>query len=172
MKTAIYARTQAFSPERDKIQDQIDACMERADNVDVEIYKDYASGADPYRPELERMMKEIRTCRIQRVIVRDLSRLSRNILHLTEIMREMEECGCTILSVADNIDTSIAYDEGERIREWITTWDRRQRMHEMEASGRYRFYRENIDDIPDNQVEERSMQMMNFLSDARTHTDW
>ena len=51
-------------------------------------------------------------------------------------------------------------------------WDRRQRMHEMEASGRYRFYRENIDDIPDNQVEERYMQMMNFLSDARTHTDW
>ena len=172
MKTAIYARTQDFSPERDKMPAQIEICMAHAENQDVEVYKDYASGEDPYRPEFEHMMKEIRASRIQRVIVMDLSRLSRNFLQLSEIIREMDACGCTILSVADNIDTSIAYDEGERIRELITTWDRRQRMHEMEDSGQYRFYGEKIDEIPDDQVEDRYMQMMNFLSDARTHTDW
>lgn len=169
MKTAIYARTQAFSQERDKMSEQIETCMVHAENQDVEIYKDYASGEDPYRPEFERMMKEIRACRIQRVIVRDLTRLSRNFLQLSEITREMESCDCTILSVADGIDTSSGYDGSEELQKMIGVWNRRQHMHEMEDSGRYRFYREKIDEIPDDQVEDRYMQMMNFLSDARTH---
>ena len=80
----------------------------------------------------------------------------------------MGECGCTILSVADGIDTGIMYDD-EKLRELLTIWDRRDRMREMEKSGQYRFYGEKIDDIPDDQVTDRYMQMMNFLSDARTH---
>ena len=59
--------------------------------------------------------------------------------------------------------------DDEKLRELTTIWDRRKRMHEMEDSGQYRFYGEKIDDIPDDQVTDRYMQMMNFLSDARTH---
>ena len=169
MKTAIYARTQDFSPERDKMSEQIELCMSHEEDQDVEVYKDYASGEAPYRPEFERMMKEIRACRIQRVIVMDLTRLSRNFLQLSEITREMNVCGCTILSVADGIDTGLSYDGSEELRRMISVWDRRQRMHEMEDSGQYRFYGEKIDDIPDDQVVEKYMTMMNFLSDARTH---
>lgn len=168
MKTAIYARTQDTATERERAQEQIAMCMEHAESEDVEIYKDYGSGADVYRPELFRMMKDVRDGKIQRVIVRDLARLSRSFTHLTELTREMGECGCTILSVADGIDTGIMYDD-EKLRELITIWDRRKRMHEMEDSGQYRFYGEKIDDIPDEQVVDRYMQMMNFLSDARTH---
>ena len=42
-------------------------------------------------------------------------------------------------------------------------------MSVMHNSGQYHFYREIIDEIPDDQVEDRYMQMMNFLSDARTY---
>ena len=104
------------------------------------------------------MMKDIRAGRIQRLIVRDFSRLSHDFTHLSALTREMEECGCTLLSVTDGIDTSCMYD-GD-LRELITIWDKRQRMHEMEDSGRYRFYGENIDEIPDDQVVDRYMQMM------------
>ena len=169
MKTAIYARTQKFSPEIDKMEEQIAACMERAENEDVEIYKDYALGADVFRPELQRMMKDIRACKIQRVIVQDVARLSRSYMHLTQLIREMGECGCTILSLTEDIDTGRNYDGSEELCKMINVWERRQRMHEMEDSGRYRFYGEKIDDIPDDQVEDRYMQMVNFLSDARTH---
>ena len=169
MKTAIYARTQDAATERERAQEQIAMCMEHAESEDVEIYKDYGSGSDVYRPELFRMMKDVRDGKIQRVIVRDLARLSRSFQHLTELTREMGECGCTILSVADGIDTCRAYEENEALQKMITIWDRRQRMHEMEDSGQYRFYGEKIDDIPDDQVVDRYMQMMNFLSDARTH---
>ena len=167
MRTAIYARTQAFSPERDEIQEQITVCMERTESQDIEIYKDYGAGIDTYRPELLRMMKDIRDGKIQRLIVRDFARPTRDLPHLSALTREIEECGCTVLSVADGIDTSCMYD-GD-LRELITIWDKRRRMHEMEDSGRYRFYGENIDEIPDDQVVDRYMQMMNFLSDARTH---
>ena len=115
------------------------------------------------------MMKDIRDGKIQRVIVKDLARLSRSYMHLTQLIREMEESGCTILAVANGIDTAQTFDGGENIRKLISIWDRRQHMREMEDSGQYRFYGEKIDDIPDDQVEDRYMQMQNFLSDARTH---
>ena len=51
----------------------------------------------------------------------------------------------------------------------MTITEIREYMHMMENTGRYRFYGEKIDDIPDDQVVDRYMQMMNFLSDARTH---
>ena len=168
MKTAIYARTKDAT-EMDRMSEQIETCMERVENADIEIYKEYGPGSDVYRPELYRMMKDVRDGRIQRVIVKDVARLSRSILHLTALMREMEESGCTLLSVSDGIDTGRSYGESEGVRKMVTMWDRRQRMREMERSGQYRFYGEKIDDIPDDQVEDRYMQMQNFLSDARTH---
>ena len=167
MKTAIYARTQKVSPENDKMQEQISACMAHTEGQDVEIFKDYAPGSDVFRPELQRMMKDVRDCKIQRVIVQDVARLSRNFLHLTELTRQMQECGCTLLSLAEEMDTDRMYDDD--VLEMIDVWDKRQRMHEMQNLGRYMFYGENIDDIPDDQVVDRYMQMINFLSDARTH---
>lgn len=169
MKTAIYARTKDETTERDRMQEQIALCMERAENADVEIYKDYGPGLDVFRPELSRMMRDIRDGKVQRVIVKDLARLSRGYMHLTQLIREMGECGCTILSLTEDIDTGRNYDGSEELRKMINVWERRQRMHEMEDSGQYRFYGEKIDEIPDDQVEDRYMQMMNFLSDARTH---
>lgn len=168
MKAAIYARVQDIPTEKEAIQEQISMCMEHAKDADVEIYKDYGSGADVYRPELYHMMKDVRDGKIQRVIVKDLARLSRDTVHLSELTREMGECGCTILAVANGIDTGAMYDD-EPLRRLIKIWDKRERMREMENSGRYRFYGEKIDDIPDDQVVDRYMQMQNFLSDARTH---
>ena len=154
MKTAIYARTKDETTERDRMQEQIALCMERAENADVVIYKDYGPGLDVYRPELSRMMKDIRDGKVQRVIVKDCSRLSRSFMHLTELVREIGGCGCTILSVADGIDTGRSYDGSEEFRKMLIVWDRRQRMHEMEDSGQYRFYGEKIDENPADQVEE------------------
>ena len=169
-KTAIYARTKDATTESERMKEQIAACMARTENAEVEIYKDYGSGADVFRPGLQRMMKDVRDCKIQRVIVQDVARLSRNYLHLTELTREMQECGCTLLSLAEEIDTDRMFDED--VMKLIDIWDKRKRMHKMENSGQYRFYGENIDDIPDDQVVDRYMQMRNFLSDARTHDNW
>ena len=47
----------------------------------------------------------------------------------------------------------------------MTIEEIREYMHKMEDSGRYMFYGENIDEIPDDQVVDRYMQMMNFLSE-------
>ena len=54
----------------------------------------------------------------------------------------------------------------------MTIEEMRAYMHEMEDSKQYIFYGEKIDEIPDEQVEDRYMQMQNFLSDARTHDNW
>ena len=64
-KTAIYVRAQDIPTERETMQEQIALCMGRTEDTDAEIYKDYGSGADVYRPELFRMMKDIRDGKIQ-----------------------------------------------------------------------------------------------------------
>ena len=53
----------------------------------------------------------------------------------------------------------------------MTNEETREYMRKMEQSGQYRFYGEKIDDIPDDQVVDRYMTMMNYLSDAQTHDD-
>ena len=131
MKTAIYARTKDATTEQDRMQKQIAMCMARADDQEVKIYKDFGSGTDVLRPELQRMMKDIRACKIQRVIVQDVARLSRNLLHLTELTREMQEYGCTLLSLAEEIDTGRMHDEN--VHKLIDIWDKRRHMHEMES---------------------------------------
>ena len=51
----------------------------------------------------------------------------------------------------------------------MTIEEIREYMHKMEDTGRNMFYGESIDKIPSDQVVDRYVQMMDFLSDARTH---
>ena len=107
---------------------QIAACMEHTDSADVEIYKDYGSGADMTRPEFVRMMQGVRSGAVTRIITPSISRLSRNIIQATELMQEIEVCGCSLLMIAEGIDTAKEYrteNEAERLREMISAWERR-----------------------------------------------
>ena len=122
-----------------------------------------------FSPKLSRMMKDICDDKLQWSVETDLARLSHSVMHLTQLVREMEQCGCTLLSLSEDIDTGHSYDRSEEFRKLINVWERRTRMHEMEDSGQYCFYGEKIDDIQGDQVEDRYMQMQNFLSDSRRH---
>ncbi len=48
-----------------------------------------------------------------------------------------------------------------------------ERMREAEANGTYHFYgRYDFDTLDDEKIQSIYMDMINYLSDARTHTDW
>lgn len=57
------------------------------------------------RPELVRMMNNIRAGKIQRVFTESVVRLSRDYIYLCELLREMDSLGCTFFSVTDGVDT-------------------------------------------------------------------
>jgi DNA invertase Pin-like site-specific DNA recombinase len=68
------------------------------------IYQEHGSGASRARPELARLMREIRTGDVL-VVVR-LDRLARSVSHLLDVIERLEESGAHFRSLRDPIDTS------------------------------------------------------------------
>lgn len=50
--------------------------------------------------------------------------------------------------------------------------DMLEKMHREQDAGRYIFYGKDIDSLSDEEVKTAYMNMMNYQSDARTHSDW
>ena len=70
----------------------------------AEIYQEHGSGASRARPELARLMREIRPGDVL-VVVR-LDRLARSVSHLLDVIERLEESGAHFRSLRDPIDTS------------------------------------------------------------------
>ena len=68
------------------------------------IYQETGSGASRARPELARLMREIRAGEVL-VVVR-LDRLARSVSHLLDVIERLEEKGAHFRSLRDPIDTS------------------------------------------------------------------
>lgn len=68
------------------------------------IYKETASGAMKERPELVKMITNLR--KGDTVVVYKLDRLGRSLQHLLELVGEIEKLGVSLVSVLDYIDTS------------------------------------------------------------------
>lgn len=78
----------------------------------VGVYTDEAkSGKDTKRPELQRMLKDIRAGKVDLVMATELSRISRNIQDFAKIWNMMKEVGCMFLSLRENFDTTTAAGE-------------------------------------------------------------
>lgn len=68
------------------------------------IYQEHGSGTSRARPELARLMREIRAGDVL-VVVR-LDRLARSVSHLLEVIERLEDKGAHFRSLRDPIDTS------------------------------------------------------------------
>ncbi|MAZ50105.1 MAG: hypothetical protein CME65_16200 [Halobacteriovoraceae bacterium] len=78
----------------------------------VDVFIDEArSGKDTNRPELKRMLSEIKKQNINLVMSSELSRISRNIQDFSEIWNLMKEKNCSFFSLRENFDTTTAAGE-------------------------------------------------------------
>ncbi len=103
---AIYARQSVDKKDSVSIETQIEKC-ELITNDKTEIYKDKGySGKNTDRPDLERLIKDIKADKISRVIVYRLDRISRNITDFYNLYSIMQEHGTDFVSVNENFDTS------------------------------------------------------------------
>ena len=117
-----YARV---STEEQRLDGQLDALNAAGA---VRIYADRLSGSTRARPELERLMEQLRPGDV--VVVTKYDRLARSLRDLLEIVEEVQTRGAGFRSLAEEIDTttpagrlifhvfaSIAQFERERIAE-------------------------------------------------------
>lgn len=68
------------------------------------IFQEHASGAKSTRPELDRMLDQLRAGDV--VIVVKLDRISRSAKHIIELSEKFEELGVDFVSINDQIDTT------------------------------------------------------------------
>ena len=105
---AIYARV---STEEQNPQIQVDELKKHTsqqNNMVHDIYIDKASGTKDSRPELNRMMFDMRKGLFDTIVIYKLDRLGRSLKHLITICEELHNKNVTLIVTSQNIDTSTA----------------------------------------------------------------
>jgi DNA invertase Pin-like site-specific DNA recombinase len=74
--------------------------------TDLEIYVDKMSGGKASRPELDRMVQDMRAGKVARVVVYKLDRCGRSLTHLCLLIDEMNRLGIPLVCTSQGIDTS------------------------------------------------------------------
>ena len=112
MRAAIYARYSSEACSPTSIADQIASCRRLAEKRGIEVLEDHiyhddaVSGARNDRSSLTALITAAQDGQFDAFLVDDLSRLSRSNLMTLHTVALFESLGITILSAADNIDTS------------------------------------------------------------------
>lgn len=114
---ALYCRvsTDMQKEKGESIKNQISRLQEYAleKNLTAEIYKDEGySAKDTNRPELKRLLRDIKEGKVISVTVTKLDRITRNIRDLVDLLEVFEEYGVKFKSLTQTLDTSTAMSRG------------------------------------------------------------
>ena len=93
MNTAIYIRVSTEGQRTDSQEREVKRHCQLRGWKNLSIYTDKISGAKASRPELDRLMQDMRAGKIDRLVVYKLDRLGRSLTHLALILDEMNRLG-------------------------------------------------------------------------------
>ena len=104
---AIYARKSVFREDSISIESQIEMCRYEAKGAECTVYSDNGfSGKNTDRPEYQRMIEDIKSKKIDKVIVYKLDRISRSILDFSNMMNLFQKMNVAFVSATEHFDTS------------------------------------------------------------------
>ncbi len=105
---AIYTRQSIDKKESLSIEGQIDLCKKECfEHESVQIYSDKGfSGKNTKRPDFERMINDVKSGKVNKIVVYRLDRFSRSITDFSRIWSQLEEHGVEFVSVNERFDTS------------------------------------------------------------------
>ena len=116
MFLATYGRKSIYSDHSDSIDNQFRMCREYiafkfpGENT-IETYSDEAyTGANTDRPDLQRLLADVRAGLVDALVVYQLDRLSRDVRDFSNIYSLLEEHHVMFISIKENIDILITGD--------------------------------------------------------------
>ena len=121
MFLAIYGRKSIYSDHSDSIDNQFRMCRECIDfkfpgENSIETYSDEAyTGANTDRPDLQRLLADVKAGLVDALVVYQLDRLSRDVRDFSNIYSLLEEHHVMFISIKENIDTTHADRQGHDV---------------------------------------------------------
>lgn len=111
---AIYARQSLDKKDSLSIEGQIEKCLTKLNaNDDYEVYQDKGySGKNTNRPELKRLIEDIKSNKVKKVVIYKIDRISRNIKDFYDLWEMMKEYKCQVVSATEDFDTTTPMGEG------------------------------------------------------------
>ncbi len=104
---AIYARQSVDKADSISIESQIEYCIYETRGKPYEVYCDKGySGKNTDRPQFQKMLKDVKSGKIKRVICYKLDRCSRSILDFTRLMELFQQYNVEFVSCTEKFDTS------------------------------------------------------------------
>ena len=107
-KVAIYARVSTDTQDVDKQVQELKNIALLQNYMVFDVYSDVVSGSKDSRPELNRMMFDMRKGCFNAVMIYKLDRLGRSLKHLITICEELHNKGIDLIVTSQGIDTSTA----------------------------------------------------------------
>lgn len=108
MIVALYARVSTDGQDTDNQVSRLKEVAHLRGYIVHTIYVDHASGADPKRPELDKMMKSARYHEIDKILCTKLDRLARSTINLLGLMQELDSYKVSVEFLDQPIDTGTA----------------------------------------------------------------
>jgi len=106
MNTGIYIRVSTAEQRTDSQDQELRRYCRQRGWKNLSVYVDKICGAKTSRPELERLMQDIRAGKIERLLVFKLDRLGRSLTHLALILDELNRLQVPLIASSQGIDTS------------------------------------------------------------------
>ena len=107
-KVAIYARVSTDTQDVDNQINELKTIALLQKYMVFDVYSDVVSGTKDSRPELNRMMFDMRKGCFDAIMIYKLDRLGRSLKHLITICEEFHNKGIDLIVTSQGIDTSTA----------------------------------------------------------------
>src|SRR5271165_148347 len=104
--TAVYIRVSTLEQRTDSQEQELRRYCRQRGWKNLAFYVDKICGAKTTRPELDRLMRDIRAGNIERLVVYKLDRLGRSLTHLALILDELNRLQVPLIASSQGIDTS------------------------------------------------------------------
>ena len=107
-KTAIYCRTtQENKKEMENQKEYLNKYCEYNGYTNYIVYEDYGySAKNQNRPGYNKMMNDLKSGKIDKIIITSLDNLTRSLVDFDEILEEAHKNTCRLISLNENIDTT------------------------------------------------------------------
>ncbi|MDS0527848.1 recombinase family protein [Clostridium sp. SHJSY1] len=111
-RVAIYSRKSKFTGKGDSIENQVEMCKDYINRVigkDVEftIYEDEGfSGGNLDRPKFKKLMRAIKSKKLDILVCYRLDRISRNVADFSSTLEILQSHNCDFISIKEQFDTS------------------------------------------------------------------